>query len=395
MRILCVLGEYQYGDPKRGPSAEYTSFLSAFQGLGHEVHHFESRDRTKQKDLVRLNRDLVAVVQDLAPEVVFSVQDRYEIWLDTWQCIAESSGAILINWTTDDSWKYSKLSRYISPYFDVMATTYPDVVARYREDGHANVFLTQWGASSATLQTPVDYSLCGYPVTFIGTAHGDRMKRIEYLSSKGIEVTCFGHGWQNGVVSSSKMLEIFQKSIISLNFSNSYGRNQIKARTFEISGAGGFLLTENAPYLNHYFVPGREIDVFEDMDEACVKIDYYLSHPDERNAVANAGFSRTMREHTYEQRLLELLEYAYTVNRRRNNSWNQPKFDIEDAVAEHRIGLVHRLLRGGLLVACRAIWGVERGPRAARRILFEVSLLIQRGKTFCSAGWPGRYFPGI
>ena len=44
-----------------------------------------------------------------------------------------------------------------------------------------------------------------------------------------------------------KIPEIMRQSVISLNFSNSRQGRQIKARTFEVPGAGGFLMTETAP----------------------------------------------------------------------------------------------------------------------------------------------------
>ena len=42
MKILCVLGEHNYGDPGRGECYEYVNFLPALKSLGHEVVFFES-----------------------------------------------------------------------------------------------------------------------------------------------------------------------------------------------------------------------------------------------------------------------------------------------------------------------------------------------------------------
>ena len=37
MRVLCVFGEHNYGDPNRGEGYEYANFVPALRRLGHEV----------------------------------------------------------------------------------------------------------------------------------------------------------------------------------------------------------------------------------------------------------------------------------------------------------------------------------------------------------------------
>lgn len=396
MRVLCVLGKYQYGDPKRKESAEYMSFLPAFQRLGHEVYHFESRDRRRQTDLPSLNRDLLSRVEELKPAIIFTVQGSYEIWLDTWKIIAGISDAALINWTTDDSWKYDIFSTYIAPYFDVITTTYPYIVPKYRRDGHHNVFLTQWAASARNLAPPLPASDCVYEVSFVGTAHGSRRKHISFFQQKGIPVKCFGHGWAGGAVAAKEMYDVIRRSKISLNFANSRGANQIKARVFEIPGAGGFLLTENAPELERYYRPQKEVAVFADAEDAAHQIEFYLSNPQQRDSLAISGFERTAAEHTYDQRMSDLVSYALEARNRRNSvkqadAWTE----MDEAVRSHQLHRYHLLIRNSMLRICKAIWGRERGPRAARRFVYESSVRLVGMKTYSSLGWPGRLFPGI
>ena len=49
MRILCVFGRHNYGDPARGEGVEYTHFLPALRTLGHEVEFFESFSRRRMR----------------------------------------------------------------------------------------------------------------------------------------------------------------------------------------------------------------------------------------------------------------------------------------------------------------------------------------------------------
>ena len=78
---------------------------------------------------------------------------------------------------------------------------------------------------------------------------------------------------------------------------------QIKGRIFEITGAGGFLLTEKADFLEKYFNIGEEIVTFENYSELKDKIKFYLTNKDLRQEIARKGQDRILRDHTYSQRL--------------------------------------------------------------------------------------------
>ena len=124
-------------------------------------------------------------------------------------------------------------------------STYEEFLSLY-ENQNANAILSGWAVPVQWIKEPKKAKDCKYKVSFVGAAHGDRKDKIKYLKNRGIEVKCFGYGWENGAIKANEIPKIFNDSIISLNFANSSGENQIKARVFEVSGSGGFLLTENA-----------------------------------------------------------------------------------------------------------------------------------------------------
>lgn len=66
------------------------------------------------------------------------------------------------------------------------------------------------------------------------------------------------------------------------------------------------MLTQPAHDLERYFTPGKEISLFENMEDCIEKIRYYLAHDEERVTVARAGYERTIREHTYVERFRHL-----------------------------------------------------------------------------------------
>jgi len=394
MKILCVFGKHQYGDVSRGLGTEYAAFVPALRRLGHEVVHFDSWDRSLYRNFWALNQALLETVFSESPHVMLAVQLNYEIWLETLEIIKERSNTATICWTTDDSWKYREVSRFIGKFYHAMTTTYEEALPKYRRDGVQNVLLTQWAANSAYLRRPLASRECLYHVSFVGAAHGNRRQRIADLRNRGIGVTCFGFGWPAGSVPFERIPEIIRKSVISLNFANSRGRNQIKARTFETPGAGGFLLSEYAPGLEKYYVTGKEIQTFEKTAELAQKIRHYLAHPDERDRIANAGFERTARDHTYEIRMKALLDFALAA--KLETTVVSPKTaesQFEMAPQTHRMTRTLRFLRLFFVTPAIAIWGKKRGLRAARRLVFELSWRIFGKKTFTASGWPGRMFP--
>jgi spore maturation protein CgeB len=407
VRILCVFGEHNYGDPERGLSYEYANFIPTLSRLGHDVSFFESWNRGIYKDFSDLNRQFLEEVQKEKPDIIFCVLLGYEIWLETFDLVRKNCSAIIINWSTDDSWKYEQFSRFVAPAFDIYATTYLPAAAKSRKDGHRNFVLTQWGANAENLAEPLPAKECRYKISFIGSAYGNRPKWIEKLSKRGINVTCFGHGWPNGPVEAKEIPHIIRESVISLNFGDSelklrgiipFRSRQIKARIFEVPGEGGFLVTENAHGLEEYYVPGKEMIVFEGISDLVGKIRYFLDHEPERDRIARAGHVRTKNEHSYDLRFQDLLVMASRRRGspvKRTDGENHCNIDMTKFAAfeaSYRTGPLLKWFKTLLQWPCILAWGSERGPRAARRVIFELSWRLLGRKTYTASGLPGRLF---
>lgn len=94
---------------------------------------------------------------------------------------------------------------------------------------------------------------------------------------------------------------------ICLNLVKGCLETGLNLRHFEVTAAGGFLLTYWTPELESMFVVGRECESFRNEKELLEKIRYYLARPQQRQDIALAGQRRTLSEHLYSHRLQELV----------------------------------------------------------------------------------------
>lgn len=346
MKVLFIALKYDYGNPKRGFSYEYLNFFAALEKMsGVEVDFFPFDEIMYHVGRKNMNEQLLERVHRIKPDCCFFVLFTDEIKKRTIKKITEKSGAITINWFCDDHWRFDIFSKYWAPCFHWVTTTDSLAVEKYNKIGYKNVIKTQWGFNPAHYRK---YDLLqDKDITFVGQVHSNRVDIINYLKRKNINVECWGKGWQNGRLSQDEMMRIYSRSKINLNFTegsmvfgwksiakilvnrradNTYNLNsiqqmfntiqilwnenrpQIKGRNFEIPGAGGFLLTQNADNLSDYFKIGEEIAVFEDADDLKDKIFYYLNNEESREKVRISGYNRAVNDHSYEKRFREIFK---------------------------------------------------------------------------------------
>lgn len=101
---------------------------------------------------------------------------------------------------------------------------------------------------------------------------------------------------------------VFKNSDINLNISLRSIQRGIPLRSMDIMGCGGFLLTNYQEDMLQFFVPGEDFVYYESRQDLMDKLEYYLNHEDERRAIAENGYRKVAADHTYEQRLLEIID---------------------------------------------------------------------------------------
>jgi spore maturation protein CgeB len=101
---------------------------------------------------------------------------------------------------------------------------------------------------------------------------------------------------------------VFKKSRINLNISLRSIKSGIPQRAFDIMGSGGFLLSNYQSDFLDFFTPGEDFVCYESKDDLLDKTDYYLTHEDERAAIAKNGHDKVAAAHTYRHRVREMTD---------------------------------------------------------------------------------------
>ncbi len=344
MRILYVAMRHDYGHPEGGDSFEHCNFFDSLRGMGHDILYFDYPAVMSRLGRHGMNRRLLEIAKAERPELMFTVLFRDEFEPTVLRQISDFPDTTTLNWFCDDHWRFEDFSRHWAPAFNWVVTTDSAALPKYAAIGCQNVIKSQW-ACNHFLYRRLDLPL-KYDVTFVGKPHGNRRDVIDALRDIGIRVHVWGKGWGHGRAGQQEMIEIFNRSRINLNLANASGAGrrrkwqralghaahlarrscgqvqsvqaaarrfaaageceQIKGRNFEVPGCGGFLMTGSADNLPHYYQPDREVVAFDTFADMAYKIRHYLEHEDQRAAVADAGYQRTLAEHTYAHRFAEI-----------------------------------------------------------------------------------------
>lgn len=208
---------------------------------------------------------------------------------------------------------------FVKP-FDLILTSFPHFVAKLQAIGvQAEYF--KIGFEQRILERLKDETEKKYDVVFIGgfsKVHTAGAQLLEQLAAV-VPVHVWGYGIESlapnsplrrnyhGEAWAMEMYRIIRQAKICINrHSSASGEYANNMRLYETTGLGTCLVTDAKDNLNALFIEGKEVISYQSGDELVEQVQYYLQHADEREAIAKAGQQRTLRDHTYQQRIQEL-----------------------------------------------------------------------------------------
>ena len=108
-----------------------------------------------------------------------------------------------------------------------------------------------------------------------------------------------------------EMPYVFRDSKINLNLSLKSIQTGIPLRCIDIMGCGGFLLTNYQADMFRHFEAGVHFDFFTDEKDLLTKIEYYLTHEDERMSIAENARENIKLNHNLSKYLQEMIEFVF------------------------------------------------------------------------------------
>lgn len=310
-----------------GTADSYSYALAAHGHEGHEVvancaplqAAWEHEHGRARRVPFRLRREAIVAAQaaDYRPDVVY-VQNM-KFFSERLLRGLKRRGAIVVGQIASEAPTAAKVRA-----FDLVVTSFPHFVERFRALGVSSEYLRLGFDPRVLARLQAEgTSRERHQAVFVGalnrTQHSSGNAVLERAAQRA-PVDFWGYranGWPpsspmrtryRGEAWGVDMFRVLYESKIALNrhigVAEQYANNM---RLYEATGVGTMLLTDEKANLGELFVPGREVVTYRDEAELVERIDHYLSHDAERQAIAAAGQARTLTEHTYVRRIEELL----------------------------------------------------------------------------------------
>ncbi len=162
---------------------------------------------------------------------------------------------------------------------------------------------------------PVDQSLA-----FAGNLYGFRQVLVRRLLEAGEQVRVYGPRAPRWILPSIQPA-IVGEYVSGLDKSRAFGEalavinnfclaegNALNCRAFEAAAAGALQLIEHRDAIRECFEPGREVLVWNTWDELLDHIARAKREPQSMRKIRQAGAARVLAEHTYQHRLVRVLQ---------------------------------------------------------------------------------------
>lgn len=204
---------------------------------------------------------------------------------------------------------------------DLVVSSFPHFVDRFRAQGMSAEYMSLC-FEPRVLAAIAPSGARPIPAAFVGSlspAHDARLRLLERVcADTGLAVWGSAESLagdspvqrcHRGQAWGRSMFEVLGDARVALNHhidvAEGFANNM---RLFEATGMGAMLLTDAKRNLGDLFSPGVEVVTYESAAECTELIRYYAEHEDERAAIAASGQRRTLRDHTYEQRMRQLVD---------------------------------------------------------------------------------------
>lgn len=296
--------------------------------------------------IVKLNDDLVNVVIQFKPELVFIYRGTH-VYPHTIEEIKKNQpNCVIYGYNNDDPfakghppWLWRHFLKSVPKYDLVFAYRHHNLNDLLRIGAKRVELLRSWfisGINHPIVLSEIDKEKYECDVVFIGHYENDgRLEYLEEIVRNGFRLRLFGPGYEwDKILEKSKILkhllpihlvwnEDYNKALaggkIALCFLSKLNRDTYTRRCFEIPATGTLLLSEFSDDLLTIYRMGEEADFFKTKEEMIFKIKMYLNNVTHCNSVAVNGHKRVINDgHDIVSRMKYVLETIALLNLGKN-----------------------------------------------------------------------------
>jgi spore maturation protein CgeB len=331
-------------------------YTEAFKELGHNVFTFNYHDHYgyhatalfeleggdtediefQRKAIVLSGEDLISRIARKKPDLVFVISalalpPGIWDWFDSFNESLKNPFTTMVLFTESPYIDETQLP--ILEMIDLAATMDMASLDMFRSVNENTIYIRH--AYNPEVHRPMSLSPEHMADVFmVGTGFPERIKMLASIDWSGIDLRIFGGNW--GDIEESDKLEdyyeidfldnevevplYYSNSKINLNIFRTAkwpGENvthispdlaySISPRCYEIMGCGGFLLTDARQELLELFEDGKDLVVFDGVEDLEDKIQYYLMNDRARRKIALSGL-KAVSEHTYVNRARKIIK---------------------------------------------------------------------------------------
>ena len=264
------------------------------------------------ENVARVNREMLEKARGFAPEILW-VDKGLHVWPDTLASIRKEGCGLLIHFTPDNQMVRANQSQWYLksiPLYDIHITTKKSNI-EWLLGRQAKRVKYMGKAFDPDLHRPItltekEAATFGCDIGFVGRWEPSREAILLWLWRKGYKIKVWGDCWEHARHRKRSLFaqcrhlvgDEYVKAIcgakINLCLLSRWFQDKTTARSIEIPACGRFLLAERNEEHLALFREDTEAEFYDTPEEMIQKIDYYLRHESEREAISKAGRARCL-----------------------------------------------------------------------------------------------------